>query len=190
VSQHRGDEGKGRQLELDRPSGCHRDAPSSGDVNHMSSCYIHRMSDSYAACAGPVWSEAAMTILPPVVRETMRQLVLGIRVNASSVAVGNRLTTELQSRLRAIEGLSLHREKEDSESQDAGTVLVAVLAAPAVVALAKEPAIELARGLADWLRKRKATVTIYADGSLKAENVSADVVESIVLHAFERRGPR
>lgn len=116
----------------------------------------------------------------------MEHTSLRIAVNAATTREANRLTTELEQWLKAnIDDLELSRVKEDAESQDAGTVLVAVLAAPAVVELAKGPVLELAKGIADWLRKRRATVTIGADGSVATENVRADDVERIVLAVLQ-----
>jgi hypothetical protein len=111
---------------------------------------------------------------------------LRIAVNAASTAEANRLTTELEQWLKGrIDDIELSRVKDDSESQDAGTVLVAVLAAPAMVEFAKGPMLELAKGVADWLRKRRATVTIGADGSVTTENVRADDVERIIIGTLQ-----
>ena len=107
-------------------------------------------------------------------------------VNAGSTREANRLTTELEQWLKeSVDDVALSRVKEDAESQDAGTILVAVLAAPAVVELAKGPVLELAKGIADWLRKRRATITIGADGSVTTENVSPDDVEKIILGTLQ-----
>lgn len=109
-----------------------------------------------------------------------------IAVNAATTGEANRLTTELEQWLKAnVDDLELSRVKDDTESQDAGTILVAVLAAPAVVEFAKGPVLELAKGIADWLRKRRATVTIGADGSVTTENVRADDVERIIVGALQ-----
>jgi hypothetical protein len=111
---------------------------------------------------------------------------LRIAVNAATTGEANRLTTELEQWLRGqVEDLQLSRVKENAETQDAGTILVAVLTAPAMVEFAKGPALELAKGMADWLRKRRATVTIGADGAVTAENVAADDVERIVLGTLQ-----
>jgi hypothetical protein len=117
----------------------------------------------------------------------MADTSLRIAVNAPNVGEANRLTTELEQWLKGRVDIQLSRVKDDSESQDAGTVLVAVLAAPAMVEFAKGPALELAKGVADWLRKRRATVTIGADGAVAAENVSANDVEKIILSTLQTR---
>ena len=111
---------------------------------------------------------------------------LRFTVNADTKGEANRLTTELEQWLKgSVDEVELFRVKDDTESQDAGTILVAVLAAPAIVELAKGPVLELAKGVADWLRKRRATVTIGADGSVTTENVSADDVERIILGTLQ-----
>lgn len=72
---------------------------------------------------------------------------------------------------------SIRRVREGTEAMDAGSIIVAILAAPTVVALAKEPAAALARGIADWLSKRRVTIDIGANGSIRVENVPpTDVV--------------
>jgi|SRR5665213_2094523 len=113
---------------------------------------------------------------------------LRFTVNAASVGEANRLTTELEQWLKGrVDEVELRRVKPDAETQDAGTVLVAVLAAPAIVEFAKGPVLELSKGIADWLRKRRATVTIGADGGVTAENVAADDVERIILGTLNAR---
>lgn len=112
----------------------------------------------------------------------MQDTSLRVSVNATSAAEANRLTSDLEAWIRKnVNDINLIRVKEDSESQDFGTVLVAILSAPAVIALSKGPALELAKGIADWLRKRRATISIGVDGCVKAENVAADDVERIIL---------
>lgn len=118
----------------------------------------------------------------------MEYTSLRIAVNASTTGEANRLTTELEQWLKAnVDDLELSRIKDDAESQDAGTALIAVLAAPAVVEFAKGPLLELAKGVADWLRKRRATVSIGADGSVTTENVPAEDVERIILETLQAR---
>jgi hypothetical protein len=118
----------------------------------------------------------------------MSNTSLRIAVNAASNAEANRLTTELEQWLNSrVDDIELVRVKEDSEAQDAGTVLVAVLSAPAVIALAKGPALELAKGVADWLRKRRANVTIGSDGGMTVENVDAETAERIILDVLKRQ---
>src|ERR1700732_1296809 len=65
---------------------------------------------------------------------------LRIAVNAATTGEANRLTTELEQWLKGrVEDLQLSRVKENAETQDAGTILVAVLTAPAMVEFAKGP---------------------------------------------------
>jgi hypothetical protein len=118
----------------------------------------------------------------------MEPTALRIAVSAATTGEANRLTTELEQWLKSnVDDLTLSRVKDDTESQDAGTVLVAMLAAPAVVEFAKGPVLELAKGLADWLRKRRATVSIGADGSVTTDNVRADDVERIIVATLQAR---
>ncbi|MGD7201178.1 hypothetical protein [Ralstonia pseudosolanacearum] len=122
----------------------------------------------------------------PVINTTLR-----IAVNAASAAEANRLATELEQWLKGrVGGIEFTRVKEDSESQDAGSVLVAVLAAPAMIEFAKGPALELAKGVADWLRRRRATLTVGPDGSVTAENVDAASAERIILDILTHQRER
>lgn len=116
---------------------------------------------------------------------------LQIGINAPSAAESNRLAGELEKWLKdRVEDLQIQRAKENPETQDMGTLLVAVLSSPAVVALASEPAKALAEGIADWLRKRRVNLSIGADGSVTAENVRADDVERIIQDTLKAQAAR
>lgn len=121
----------------------------------------------------------------------MQEARVLISVAGASKAEQDRLSSELQQSLQTSVGsFTFARLKEDPESQDAGSILVAVLAAPAVVALAKAPAAELAKGIADWLRKRRVNVTIGADGGVKMENVPPDQLENAIAKILKSRDPK
>ncbi|MDQ0627122.1 hypothetical protein [Paraburkholderia graminis] len=106
-----------------------------------------------------------------------------IEVFGEDSADANRRTSELADWLgRRTDGIELRREKTDKATQDLGTVLIALLSAPAAVALAKEPATELAKGVADWLRKRRGSVTI---GDIKVENADPETIERIIRIAMK-----
>lgn len=110
---------------------------------------------------------------------------LRIQVTADSSAEANRLTGELQQWLKSRvddSDIKVSRAQANAAAQDMGTVLVAVLAAPAIVELAKGPILELSKGLADWLRKSRATITIT--NGVTIENVKPDDVQAIVSNAY------
>jgi hypothetical protein len=121
----------------------------------------------------------------------MSNLRLRIAIHAPSLAEANRLTTELETLLKQrVEGAIFARERSDPTTQDAGTILIAALSAPAAIAFMKGPAAELAKGIADWLRKRRAKISIGRDGSVAVDNVAPDDVERIirdVLSAHQQR---
>jgi hypothetical protein len=111
---------------------------------------------------------------------------LRLEMHAQTLADANRNTTDLEQLLkRLMPAAAVTRVRSSDQTQDAGTVLVAVLAAPAAVALAKGPALELARGVADWLRKRRVTVTLSASGQARVENVPAEDAERIILSLLQ-----
>lgn len=115
-----------------------------------------------------------------------------ICVNGASEAEANRLATELALLLQSrVSGVSIERVKTDPTSMDQGAVILAtILAAPAVIELAKGAVLELSRGIADWLRKRRANVTISSDGGVTVENVNPDDVHRIVMDALSVQPPR
>jgi hypothetical protein len=109
------------------------------------------------------------------------------KVNAISSADGNRLTSELQALLlERAPSLSIHRKKEREDTQDAGTILVAVLAAPAIIELSKGALLELAKGVADWIRKRRVNLIIN-ETSISIENAKAEDIERLLHEGLKAR---
>jgi hypothetical protein len=124
-------------------------------------------------------------------------LALSLRVQGTSKAQVDQLTQELHVFLQQrTEDVQLERRKDDAESQDAGALLVAVLAAPAVVQLAKgstHALTELAKGIADFMRRRNVSVEISADGVAKVEgrpdHVERIVHDLLLAQLNARKGP-
>lgn len=104
----------------------------------------------------------------------MESSSLSIAVHADTLAEANRLTSELESYLANLtEQVQITRVKDNRETQDFGTTLLAVLATPAITAIAK--------GLADWLRKHQSTkLTLKADGGIVLENVTPARAEEFI----------
>jgi hypothetical protein len=84
----------------------------------------------------------------------METVSVTLGVVSDSRADANRLIGELQQFLqsRVAGEVGLNVSKDNAATQDAGSVLLAVFSAQAVV--------ELAKGIADWMRKRQTKVTI------------------------------
>jgi hypothetical protein len=105
--------------------------------------------------------------------ERMREVVLYF--DDVSVAEANRFATELrESLLETTSGVDVRLRREDEQAQDFGGTLVLVFGTPAVIVLAK--------GLADWLRKRNsASVTLKTTGGeiIATGLTSADARETI-----------
>lgn len=100
-----------------------------------------------------------------------------IQVQGATAVERDQLTAELEGELRRrTDGVEFSRAKASADTMDAGAILVAVLAAPAVVELAKGPLLELAKGLADWMRRKNVDITISSDGSKTLTNVPYDKV--------------
>src|SRR5256885_14926257 len=79
--------------------------------------------------------------------------VFRLGIGADSGALADQQISDLQAFLcDRTEHVKLTRAKDNPHSQELGAVLIAVLSAPAIV--------ELAKGIADWMRKRNLTVTI------------------------------
>ena len=97
-------------------------------------------------------------------------------------AESNELTGSLKDELeRRAAPLKIIRQKGNPETQDAGAILVAILAAPTMVELAKGPLMELAKGLADWMRRRNvSSIVLDKEGGLRIENVgSREVLKAL-----------
>jgi hypothetical protein len=106
---------------------------------------------------------------------------LELRVEGGSQRDASQLSDDLLSYLRAtVSGASFERRRESAEDMELGTIIVAIMSAPAIVELAKGPALELARGIANWLERRRAKVRIGCDGTILAENVRPEDVVKIV----------
>jgi len=114
-----------------------------------------------------------------------------IHLLGKTSAEGNELTGDLKQELeRRVSNLRLLREKGNQESQDAGTILVAVLAAPAMVELVKGPLNELAKGLADWMRRRNvSSLTFDKKGGVRVENVGSDAILVALKKVLEENNP-
>lgn len=108
------------------------------------------------------------------------QIYLG--VSDASRADANRLTGELELFLnQRITGVQLQRLREDAYAQDTGTVLVALFSTPALV--------QLARGIADWMRKRNVRVTLSVEGKDTIEG-PPEHVERMLRTLLDNRLPK
>jgi hypothetical protein len=91
-----------------------------------------------------------------------KAVALELRVEGDSRRETNQLVGDLQAFLQEkTEQIQFERAREDATAMDAGTLLVALV--PVAVELAKVagPALkELAKGLADWMRKRNVSVVV------------------------------
>ena len=84
-----------------------------------------------------------------------------------SVAEANRYAQELEMALRSsAPGILTVRKKLDNSTQDIGTVVGVVITSSAAVALAS--------GLADWIRLRKASITIKKNGAVVATGLTGE----------------
>jgi hypothetical protein len=108
-----------------------------------------------------------------------------IVVQGASEADANRSAADLTAHLQhTIDDLVVDRKKGNDETMDAGTILLAAFSTPAIVALAKDPAIALAKGIADWLQKRRGNITI---GDVKIENVPGKDIEKVILAVLKNQ---
>jgi hypothetical protein len=95
-----------------------------------------------------------------------------VRFQGVSVAEAGRKAAALRDDLLNASP-SIHAEirKEDQTTQDFGATLVLLLGAPAVVAVAK--------GIADYLRRKPGKLSIEADGRVIFEGESADAARIV-----------
>jgi hypothetical protein len=98
---------------------------------------------------------------------TAHQITL--KVVGESPAEGNWLVSELEEVLQTRTDCQSLTRPGSATTQDLGTVLVAVLSAPAVTAFAK--------GIADWMRRRNVSIHVAVDGhdSVHIEGPAAHV---------------
>jgi hypothetical protein len=88
-------------------------------------------------------------------RHKMSEHTLQLGVRADSAAEADRLVADLQTFLkRRTEHVRLNRERTGSDTQDVGTILVAMFSAPAIVELAERKCAQYPDG---------GTVTAYVD---------------------------
>jgi hypothetical protein len=105
-----------------------------------------------------------------------------LRPRSDSMADANRLVADLEEFLRrGTEHVEFERQRESPDTQDLGAILVATLAAPAVV--------ELAKGIADWMRKRNVSVVLSTGGGTSVEG-PPEHVERILRNILESAKPR
>jgi len=74
--------------------------------------------------------------------------------------------------LQRIPDISVSRKKDDATTQDFGATLVLVLGTPAVIAVAS--------GIASFLKRHHAKLSIFADGRLVVEGVEGKDMARIV----------
>jgi hypothetical protein len=107
------------------------------------------------------------------------QRTFKIRIEDTSLAEARTKMVRLREDiLDAVPDLHVDIEKDDETTLDFGTVLVLVLGTPAAIAIAKgtAPAITaIAKGIADYLRRDRATIAIECgDGKIIATGISGD----------------
>lgn len=107
-------------------------------------------------------------------------LYLGIR--AESQAIADQQVADLQAFLTdKVDDIKLERARDKPYTQDLGAILVVVLSAPAIV--------ELAKGIADWMRKRNVMVTLSPDGKAHVEG-PPEQVHRILLDILRQPPPQ
>jgi hypothetical protein len=90
-----------------------------------------------------------------------------IRFENVSLAEGGIKASRLREKLLdTSQDVQAEIEKDDPSTQDFGATLVLVLGAPAMVAIAK--------GIADYLRRDRGSISIEADGKIIAQGISGE----------------
>ena len=102
---------------------------------------------------------------------------LQLHVDSGSRGQSSKLADELLRTLNErFPLIGFERRRHHDSDMDLGSIIVAVLSAKSVVELAKGPVLELSKGISQWLEKRRATISIGADGSILASNVRPEDV--------------
>jgi hypothetical protein len=110
----------------------------------------------------------------------MKRTTLALAVEDVTDDQKDVLTSDLQDFLaQRVREASTKRVKRNPETLDAGATLIAVLAAPFVV--------ELAKALRDWIAKRQVKVSISSKGATSVTG-SPNSVERIVRRLTSSKG--
>ncbi|RZF24018.1 hypothetical protein EVC45_41160 [Paraburkholderia sp. UYCP14C] len=104
----------------------------------------------------------------------MEKATLVLKVGGVTSDKENELTNSLIEDLnREVRGIDLDRKKEDSDSLDPGTIIIAVIGT--------KFAAELVKTLKEWLmRDHSATLKIGRQGEIEMKGVSPDNLAEIV----------
>jgi hypothetical protein len=103
---------------------------------------------------------------------------LSISFPGKSTAEANQLAAELQNEIEMMDAhVEVERVRNQADTLDFGATLLLVLAAPAIVELAKGPATELAKGIAAWMKRTGTSISVkLGDKDVLVKNVdSADL---------------
>jgi len=101
-----------------------------------------------------------------------------IRFEGLSLADAGKMANKLRDELaRTLPEHAPEIRKDDPSNQDFGATLVLVLGTPAVLALAN--------GIASWLKRNRATISITEHGHVVAKNISGEDATRIA-EAFSR----
>ena len=102
-----------------------------------------------------------------------------IRFEDTSLIEAGKKAGKLRQELREISSdVSVSLKKDDPTTQDFGATLILVLGTPAVIAIAK--------GIASYLGRDRATISIYKDGKVVASGISGGDAARIA-EAFAKR---
>lgn len=84
----------------------------------------------------------------------------------SAAEAGTKARKLRQELLAASPDISVAVEKDDPTNQDFGATLILILGTPAIIAIAN--------GIASYLKRERAKITISANGKIVAEGISGD----------------
>jgi hypothetical protein len=112
----------------------------------------------------------------------MSEGTLHLGVRADSRADESQLIGELQSfLLERTDSVRIERIRSNTASQDPGTALLIAMLSSSAVA-------EIAKGIADWMRKLRVSVTMSADGTKSLEG-PPEQVEKILREILSVQTP-
>jgi hypothetical protein len=99
--------------------------------------------------------------------------------NLSLAEAGSKVARLRNDLLDASSEIEVDVEKEDPTTQDPGTILVLVLGTPAILAIAK--------GIADFLRRERASIVIESDGKVVAKGIRGEDASRIAEVILQRK---
>ncbi len=94
----------------------------------------------------------------------------------------NELASELQKEIQMMgEPVEVKRVREREDTLDFGATLAIILAAPAVIEFMKGPGLEIAKGIAAWMKRTGTSITVKCgDKDVVVRHLDSDSLPGVM----------